>query len=100
MIGYIYNLSEKNDIFYVGCTINPSKRLKIHNYKFRYYESYGGMCYLKKNFKGVTMDIIEEIEFKEYKELFRLENYWIHQFIAWGFELTNISYKGVKKQKQ
>lgn len=96
MKGYIYNLMDK-DIFYVGCTINPTERLKNHNLRFKYYETNGGMCYLKKNFKGVSMEIIEEIEFEDYKELFKLETYWIHQFIAWGFDLINISYKGTKK---
>lgn len=95
MTGYVYSLIEKNDIFYIGCTINPTERLKQHNLNFKYCEI-DGIYSLKKKFKGVSMEIIEEIEFTEYVELFKLENYWIHQFIAWGFELINKSYKGVK----
>lgn len=96
MKGYIYNLKEKGDIFYIGATTHPESRLYTHNNRFKYAEFHGGLCCLKKNFKSVEMEIIEEVDFDNYTQLFAIENYWIHQFIAWGFELINKSYAGAK----
>lgn len=90
MTGYIYSLAEKDDIFYVGCTVNPYGRLQAHNLRFGFHEYDGGFGFRKKHFKGLEMEIIEEIEFTNYRELFRIEKYWIRQFNAWGFELINI----------
>lgn len=92
MIGYIYNLHDKGDIFYVGCTVNPYTRIQNHNNRLRCHPDAMGVHHAKKHFKCVEMEIIEEVEFTEYKDLYAIENYWIHQFIAWGFELLNKSY--------
>jgi hypothetical protein len=81
MIGYIYTLHGKteNDIFYVGATTNPKKRHYAHRVNFPYY----------KYDCDVTLSIIEEVSGDDFYLLRRLEAYWMHQFIAWGFALVN-----------
>jgi predicted GIY-YIG superfamily endonuclease len=98
MIGYIYYLKEKGDIFYVGCTVNPYTRIQNHNRNFDSHPDKYGISKLKKHFNSrLEMEVIEEIEFTDYKDLLKIENYWINQFVAWGFELINKSYLRVNK---
>lgn len=81
MIGYIYFLSAKTetDIFYVGSTVNPSTRIISHRNKYPFWV-YG--C-------RIQLNILEEIEFNDRRELLKHEIYWIHQLTALGFRLTN-----------
>lgn len=82
MKGYIYGLyknNDENDIFYIGATTNPAGRLISHKQKYPYHIFY---C-------TIQMSILEEVEFNDIKELRTLENYWIQQFVAWGFKLSN-----------
>lgn len=97
MKGYIYCLWDKNenDIFYIGATVNPKNRLIGHrSSNIEYYINENNNYSSRKKDRNVNMSIIDEIEFKERKELGAVEDYWIHQFMAWGFTLQNVIYKG------
>lgn len=91
MVGYIYNLWDKDesDIFYVGSTINPKQRLMAHNSAINYSEHETDIITNRKPSTKYGMDILEEIEFEESRELLVKEAYWINQMIAWGFNLKN-----------
>ena len=65
----IYSLSRDNIPFYVGCTTTPLHRRAIsHRFKGK---------------QDFSIELIEESEVK------KTEEYWIHQFLAWGFPLVN-----------
>jgi group I intron endonuclease len=87
---YIYTLSDHNgNVRYVGKSDNPKKRLWTHiseskkgfdNYKHRW------MRGLLKNENFPILDIIDEVFVDDWRFW---ESYWIEQFKAWGFKLTN-----------
>jgi len=81
MIGYIYSLHDKveTDIFYIGFTTNPKRRLIEHKRKYPFYK-YG---------YDIHLLIIEDVEFSDIKEIMKIESYWIQQFLCWGFDLIN-----------
>ena len=79
----VYTLNRNNKPFYVGCTTMPLKhRLYAHKFKNRFTWPY-------------TIELLDDGND---------EQYWIHQFQAWGFELENehlvIGYSMTEKQKQ
>lgn len=73
---YIYSLENKNNIFYIGKTNNTSRRRSIHRKNYGY---------------EIELFIIDEVLENEWKFW---ECYWIQQFKAWGFELTNLNNGG------
>ena len=87
---YIYTLSDHNgNVRYVGKSDNPTKRLWTHiseskkgfdNHKHRW------MRWLLKNENFPILDIIDEVFVDDWRFW---ESYWIEQFKAWGFKLTN-----------
>lgn len=97
--GYVYYLWDKDekDIFYVGSTINPEKRLKAHN-EVRSIYDFNKEEYIQiKPRTAYGMSILEEIDFSQREELLKLEVYWIQQISCWGFTLKNDFYYRGKK---
>jgi Uri superfamily endonuclease len=100
----IYTLSDPqtNEVFYVGQTrMGLQSRLKYHmraevtnkqlKWIFEYYN------------ENRLQPIIEEIEICNRRERAIREEFWIHQFAAWGFNLYNIRHhknKGYYKAKK
>ena len=83
---YIYGLyknNDENDIFYIGRSRNPAKRIIDHRQKFPYYV-------FDCRIQFVTID---EIDCESIEEIDKLETYWIQQFHAWGFKLSNYNLK-------
>jgi hypothetical protein len=91
---YIYTLScpETKEIRYVGKTCNLKSRYSNHINKFyNNHKSNWIKSLLSKGLKPI-MEVIEEVEDELNWEM--LEIYWIAQFKAWGFDLTNIDEGG------
>lgn len=76
MTGYIYSLNQQgsNEIFYIGKTINLKSRLNGHQTGVK---------------NKIELQILEEIEFIDSKELDSCEKFWIEQCRQWGFPLQN-----------
>lgn len=75
---YIYVLFKDNVPFYVGKTFDPEKRFHVHMERFGY---------------NIEIEIIDDMYIDRrlrHKNNY-LEQYWINQFTAWGFDLANIS---------
>ena len=91
MKNYIYILTDpiSNDVRYVGKSINPEVRARKHiseaktgktnNHRINWIKSL-----LNQNLRP-NMEIIDETD----DEWVLLEEYWISQFITWGFNLVN-----------
>lgn len=87
---YIYTLSNHNgEVRYVGKSNNPIERnishiseskRKVNTYKNNWINN------LLKNGQYPIMEIIDEVDISEWQFW---EKYWISQFKAWGFKLTN-----------
>lgn len=85
---FIYTLSDPNTkkIRYVGKSINPKRRLKDHYYNKRRTYCSNWIWSLKDSNQKPILNIIEECNEDNWEEA---EQYWICQFKAWGFKLTN-----------
>lgn len=106
MIVKIYTLSSTRDISnirYIGKTTDPlKKRLQGHLFeaKAKKEENYthNHKCnWINKELSEGYNIIIEELDSEEFnsnEDWQYLEQYWISQFKAWGFKLTNISLGG------
>ena len=102
---YIYILQDPitQEVRYVGKSNNPKRRYTSHlcdKPKVKYYSYYWIQSLLKKGLKPI-MTIIDETD----HDWQQLEKYWIGQFKAWGFKLTNITeggegQRGVKFSKE
>ena len=91
---YIYILQDPitQEVRYVGKSNNPKRRYTSHlcdKPKIKYYSYYWIQSLLKKGLKPI-MTIIDETD----SDWQQLEKYWIGQFKAWGFKLTNITEGG------
>ena len=86
-------LDNKNNIRYVGKSDNPNKRLKKHineskknkTHKEKWIQS------LLNNNSTPELLVIDEVNINEWSFW---ETYWISQFKAWGFKLTNSTIGG------
>lgn len=90
MTGYIYSLDNEvtKEPIYIGSTKDPKMRLTSHVSLSKYSPLYMYKLILERGIK-IEMNIIEEIEFDNKKDLTRVEKYWIEQFTQWGFSLMN-----------
>jgi len=70
----IYYLHYKEEVFYVGRTIDGKKRLIQHKTRFG---------------KEIKMEIIDQVEDDDKN---RVEMFYIHLFKSWGFSLVNKDY--------
>jgi len=89
MKGYVYKLScpIKCAPIYVGCTmVGLEKRLKEHLSMPSSSELYR---YIKKNKPKLSIELLEECDFSERKELEQRELFWIKKFITDGVYLMN-----------
>lgn len=91
---YIYTLSDPDSlqVRYVGKSKKPNNRYSQHlidakNNKYKCYKDNWIRSLLKTNKKPI-IDIIDELESNDWEWL---EQYWISQFKAWGFKLTNMT---------
>jgi predicted GIY-YIG superfamily endonuclease len=90
MIGYVYTLAcEKGNIFYVGATNNLESRLYSHNQLALSGSQRKAYAFIRKNKIKVVLEVIEEVQYNDRKELLRCEMFWIDQIRSWGFTLTN-----------
>lgn len=98
MKGYIYNLwdSIETNIFYVGSTVNPKSRFYEHRRDLCKWDDTKQM-YVRQYKTSIGMSIIEEVDFSERDYLYSLEEYWIYQLKAWGFDLINMYTPKYKK---
>lgn len=91
MKNYIYTLSDpiSNEVRYVGKSIDPLVRCRKHISEAKNSKSNNHRINWIKSLlnKGLIpkMDIIDEIN----NEWEWLEEYWVSQFITWGFKLVN-----------
>lgn len=89
---FIYTLSTKeepNNIRYIGKTDNPKDRIERHTQPYYLKEGTYKANWLKSELKkGNTpmLNIIDEVYHDNWQFW---ESYWIEQFKAWGFRLTN-----------
>ncbi len=89
---FIYTLSTKeepNNIRYIGKTDNPKDRIERHTQPYYLKEGTYKANWLKSELKkGNTpvLNIIDEVYHDNWQFW---ESYWIEQFKAWGFNLTN-----------
>lgn len=100
MIVTIYTLAHPitKEIRYVGRTKNPlSWRKSNHNTEARLNKSNGRKTnWIKSLHREGLRPIIEPLEVVNcsWQESHLIENYWISQFKAWGFNLVNFTDKG------
>lgn len=94
---YIYTLSHPitNEIRYVGQTNNLRLRYNRHNSPSTYTHNENWVRGLHSLNLRPVMEIIEECDTSNVDEI---EIYWISQFKAWGFTLTNLA-EGGKSRK-
>jgi len=88
---FIYTLEDSDgNIRYVGKTNNIKRR--IYNHKR---ESYKSNTYknnwIKSLIKNGDYPVISILDEVEYEDSAFFETYWISQFKAWGFSLTNLT---------
>lgn len=93
----IYTLTDprNKNIFYVGrTTMSLERRLGANNYKYA-----NSNC--NPHLRSYLMDleenghsaIIEEIDTCSYNNRKTVEEYWIQQISAWGFQITNVKHE-------
>lgn len=94
---YIYTLSYKGVVRYVGQTKNPSKRYREHTHKSNIKRQKSSYLYnwISSINKEFEMDILDIVSFDErdYWEI-----YWISQIKSWGFNLVNATEGGYNAQ--
>ncbi len=92
---YIYTLSHPTtkEIRYIGKTNNISRRYSAHlNDKSKSHKN----SWIKSLLNEDLLPIIEVLEeFDLEKDCYEAEIYWIEQFKAWGFNLTNLQIGGI-----
>jgi group I intron endonuclease len=94
---YIYTLSTKEEpskIKYVGKAKVLNRRLKRHLSDYYLNENTYKANWLKSELKKGNTPIIEIIDVVEECDWQFWEKYWIAQFKAWGFKLTNGTHGG------
>lgn len=87
---YILEHPETGYVRYIGKTVQSLERRLYSHLRCRF-ESYKSNWIKSLRRKGLTpkISLIEEIEYTENWEW--LEEYWISQFRAWGFRITNMT---------
>ncbi len=87
---FIYSLSHPitNEVRYIGKSNKPKDRYKGHLCIRKKSTSRSRNWILSLKNQGLipVMDIIDEVDYKDWEFW---EKYWISQFKAWGFNLTN-----------
>jgi 3-oxoacyl-[acyl-carrier-protein] synthase III len=99
---YVYTLTnpKTDEIFYVGVTQSCKWRKSTHASKI----TDNGKLSRKDRYvveNGITpvFEVIDEIVAYSLIKASEVEEYWIHQLRAWGFNLTNQRKSGIKYSK-
>lgn len=87
---YIYTLSNPidGDVRYVGKTLYPKKRFAVHLFGKGKTHCRAWIKNLQKQGLKPKIEIIDQTISESWQWL---EQYWISQFRAWGFNLTNLT---------
>ena len=90
---YIYTLSDdNNNVKYVGQTKNINIRLRKHIYDAINNGGGNKRCsWIKSLINKNKLPVIDIIDVVPKNEWVFWEKYWISQFKAWGFKLTNMT---------
>lgn len=86
---YIYTLSDGSNIRYIGKTNNTKDRKRRHLSKYYLKKNTYKNNWIKsviKEANNIQIEILDEVPLDEWTYW---EQYWIEQFIQWGFNLTN-----------
>lgn len=85
---YIYTLSDKFGVRYIGKSNEPNKRLIKHIRLSKFKKSIKDkwIFSLLLNNQYPVLEILEEVDEKKWESA---EIYWIAQFKAWGFKIMN-----------
>ena len=103
MIGYIYKItSEQTDKCYVGSTINDiNHRFSKHKCCYKKYID-GNYCYITSfevlQYGDAKIDLIDEIQFEDKKELIDLETKYIRELNSVNKRIENRTNKEYQKQ--
>ena len=94
---YVYTLSDPrtNEVRYIGKTLYLNNRFSNHLATSKFGKSHKKNWIknlLKNNLKPV-IEVLEEFDNEE--DTLKAEAYWIQQFKAWNFKLTNLIEYGV-----
>jgi group I intron endonuclease len=87
---FIYTLTDPrtNQVRYVGKSNKPNKRLSSHLGRTEKNHKYSWLKQLENNGLKPILEIVDEVPSNEWRFW---EQYWISQFRAWGFDLTNLT---------
>jgi hypothetical protein len=88
---YIYGISHRGLIRYIGKSNNPRRRLYQHINEKSNKHKYNWLNNIIKNNDRPTIEIIDEVPEEEWEFW---EQYWISQFKTWGFKLLNATNGG------
>ena len=79
---FIYTLShpDTKEVVYVGSTYLPESRKYAHKKRYSFIPVFE------------ILEVIKNVRTGDRMGVYETETYWIHQFKAWGFKLTNINY--------
>jgi predicted DNA-binding protein YlxM (UPF0122 family) len=88
---YIYGISHRGLIRYIGKSNNPRRRLYQHINEKSNKHKYNWLNNIIKNNDRPTIEIIDEVPEEEWEFW---EQYWISQFKTWGFKLINATNGG------
>lgn len=94
---YIYTLKDPftHEIRYVGKTKSKlNRRLNQHCSKQNLKNKSHNVNWIKSILSRNSKPIIEELDFIKESEWEFFEQYWIEQFLQWGFNLTNLTKGG------
>jgi len=90
VIYYIYSLTVKNKIVYVGVSVNPTTRLVQHIKAD--YGKLGKVLNSNKDISHISINILEVVKCyknRVSKDLSQAEFYWVNKFLIAGHPLTN-----------
>lgn len=108
---YIYTLSHPTTgaPFYVGLSVKPETRhyehchiaKKVPTTAFMLRMHSATTVYIKVNNITPVLDILDEFTCDQKKQAEGVEEYWIQQLKAWGFQLTNFrgADRGIKAHR-
>jgi hypothetical protein len=88
---YIYGISHRGLIRYIGKSNNPRRRLYQHINEKSNKHKYNWLNNIIKNNDRPTIEIIDEVPEEEWQFW---EQYWISQFKTWEFKLLNATNGG------
>lgn len=94
MIGFVYCLSQRGNIFYVGATINFLNRLPSHiaQSKINYPWKTPVAKYIKKYNISPSIHLLEIVQYRNKKKLWTTERKWVQVFASQECSLLNVAH--------